>query len=105
MMSRRSRPTHEHIHDPEHERTAVDYLEDNEYRRNTLPKSADWETRTPEPGLATVVYDATTGPDQGITISLEGHQPREGFAHSLDVANEVKIPLDRFTVNDVQSYL
>jgi hypothetical protein len=38
------KPTHDHIHveDRQGEFTAVDYLEDNQYRRNTLPKSADW---------------------------------------------------------------
>ena len=53
-MSRRSRPTHDHLHLDGHETTAVDYLEDNEYRRNILPKS-DWEPRVAETGLAQIL--------------------------------------------------
>jgi hypothetical protein len=51
-----------------------------------------------------MVYNGTVH-DGGITISLDGQQPTEGFAHSLDVANEVKIPLDHFTPEDVEHYI
>lgn len=120
-MSRRSRPTHDHIHDPDRvgEQSAVRYLEDNEYRKNSLPKSAWIEVfASADPhvclgcglraysatGIAQIAYNGTVK-DGGITVSLDGQQPDRGFAHSLDVSNEIKIPLAKFTPDDVERYV
>jgi hypothetical protein len=102
-MMRRSRPTHDHIHVPDSLSGAVDYLEDNEYRRNTLPKSSDWVVISVS-GLAQSVYNSTIQ-NGGVTMSLDGHQPSDGYAHSLDVANEVKVPLDDFSPEIVDRYI
>src|ERR1700747_3621580 len=44
-MSRLSPPTHDHLHVPNHEPTALDYLEDNEYRRNIMKHGWDIDSK------------------------------------------------------------
>jgi len=56
-VSRLSPPTHDHLHIPKHELTALDYLEDNQYRKNIIkhgwdlepaPFNADWQEQLPQ---------------------------------------------------------
>jgi hypothetical protein len=55
-------------------------------------------------GLAQLAFDAIQR-DGGITISLAGEQPSEGFAFSPDLGNEVRVPPGKLTPEIVQHYL
>lgn len=64
------KPTHDHLHaeDRQGEFTAVDYLEDNSYRRNTLPKTSDWE-----PAPFHEDWQAVTQTDKPCPWCAQGH--------------------------------